>query len=136
MDAEAVPESIEIRLSKLPDEQDREFDVVLGMLMLNGLWQTRRVVWSKELISFTKVGEDTVFDAIPLVDVVSIQHIIEQPGNEASAKNLLKPRPRSAASITSSTAAADSADGGPVAERPESYASPPPPAAPPAQRGA
>ncbi len=35
-DAEVVPESIENRLSKLPDEQHREFDVILGMLMLNG----------------------------------------------------------------------------------------------------
>ncbi len=35
-EVEAVPESIESRLSKLPDEKDREFDAVLGMLMLNG----------------------------------------------------------------------------------------------------
>ncbi len=35
-EAEVVPESIKSKLSKLPDEKDREFDVVLGILMLNG----------------------------------------------------------------------------------------------------
>ena len=54
------------------------------------------MIWSKELISFTKVGEESVFDAIPLVEVVSIQQINEQPRNEASAKNLIKTRLRSA----------------------------------------
>ncbi len=42
------------------------------------------MVWSKELISFTKIGDDAVLDAIQLLEVVSIQLINDQPKPEGA----------------------------------------------------
>ena len=49
------------------------------------LWQTRRVVWSKTLLAFANVDEDSAFDAIPLAEVVSVQQINEPPRDDGAA---------------------------------------------------
>jgi hypothetical protein len=40
---------------------------------------------SKEVILFTKIGEDAVLDSIPLVDVKSVQQINQTQQAEATA---------------------------------------------------
>jgi hypothetical protein len=41
--------------------------------MIYRQWQARRVAYTDEVIAFAKVGEETLLDAIPLVEVISIE---------------------------------------------------------------
>jgi hypothetical protein len=43
------------------------------------MWQTRRVVLSKDTIYFARIGESTFFDSIPLAEVRGIDKVDEAP---------------------------------------------------------
>ena len=60
-------------------------------MTLRSLWQTRRVIGTKDLIAFARVGSDKLVDCIPLSEVKAIHHISEKPSSEsnmASSKRL------------------------------------------------
>jgi hypothetical protein len=42
---------------------------------------------SKEKVLFTRIGDEAVFDSIPLVDVKSVQPINEPPQSEAATSS-------------------------------------------------
>jgi hypothetical protein len=61
---------------------------------LSSMWQTRRVVWSKDAIYFARINETTFFDSIPLAEVRGIDKVDEAPavGSSAPSARLRKTR--------------------------------------------
>jgi hypothetical protein len=60
------------------------------------MWQTRRVVWSKDAIYFARIGETTFFDSIPLAEVRGIDKVDEAPAVGSSAPSARQRKTRSA----------------------------------------
>jgi hypothetical protein len=40
-------------------------------------WQSRRVIYSKETLFFSPIGDDVVVDVVPIVEIVEINKVIE-----------------------------------------------------------
>eukprot|EP00292_Cryptomonas_paramecium_P008747 CAMPEP_0113714766 /NCGR_PEP_ID=MMETSP0038_2-20120614/32824_1 /TAXON_ID=2898 /ORGANISM="Cryptomonas paramecium" /LENGTH=283 /DNA_ID=CAMNT_0000641829 /DNA_START=125 /DNA_END=972 /DNA_ORIENTATION=- /assembly_acc=CAM_ASM_000170 len=88
--------------TKFPDRESIIFDKNLELLMLNGVWRRRRVMYTKEVLVFTKCGvgdESVVFDAVPFFEIESCTpiNVTESTSTEASSdhpdsKSLLKRR--------------------------------------------
>ena len=60
------------------------------------LWQTRRVIWSKDVMTFSRIGEDTVFDSIPLTEIKGVEKIDESviAGSSFHHRNSIAKKPR------------------------------------------
>eukprot|EP00291_Cryptomonas_curvata_P012215 CAMPEP_0172202658 /NCGR_PEP_ID=MMETSP1050-20130122/30796_1 /TAXON_ID=233186 /ORGANISM="Cryptomonas curvata, Strain CCAP979/52" /LENGTH=244 /DNA_ID=CAMNT_0012880677 /DNA_START=80 /DNA_END=810 /DNA_ORIENTATION=- len=82
-----------LKNTELPPEKDWEADHSLSMLMLDGTWQSRQMVWTKALIYFIRTADKAVVDTIPLNEIVSVASI---------NKNLKRKRTLSMISISSS----------------------------------
>jgi hypothetical protein len=63
--------------------------------VLVSLWHTRRVVWSKEVIAFARIGEDAVVDSIPLTELKGVEKIDEVPVAGGSNHTLFLRKSRS-----------------------------------------
>ncbi len=59
------------------------------------MWQNRRVVWSKDRIYFARIGEETIFDSIPLSEVRGVEKVEEAPAVSGSAPSARLRRTRS-----------------------------------------
>jgi hypothetical protein len=68
------------------------------------MWQTRRVVWSKEIIYFARIGETAFFDSIPLAEVRGIDKVDQAPAVGSSAPSARLRKTRSVGEIPHSAA--------------------------------
>jgi hypothetical protein len=59
----------------IPEHHCLEADFNLEMSMLDGTWQTRRVVWTKQKIAFARVNDNVMIDVIPLCEVECVQSL-------------------------------------------------------------
>eukprot|EP00291_Cryptomonas_curvata_P002535 CAMPEP_0172181478 /NCGR_PEP_ID=MMETSP1050-20130122/17841_1 /TAXON_ID=233186 /ORGANISM="Cryptomonas curvata, Strain CCAP979/52" /LENGTH=115 /DNA_ID=CAMNT_0012854767 /DNA_START=144 /DNA_END=488 /DNA_ORIENTATION=+ len=55
--------------SQVVPPQNREGDQIFEMMMLDGTWMHRRLVWTPTDIYISREGEDYVIDSIPLIQV-------------------------------------------------------------------
>jgi hypothetical protein len=77
----------ETQISRLPDPQDREGDCNLEMGMLDGSWQMRRIVWTKQTISIARVDEEILVDVIPFSEVDGVEIIPSQLRGETAREH-------------------------------------------------
>jgi hypothetical protein len=54
---------------------------------LSRSWQSRRVVYSRDVIAFARLDEDVLLDAIPLAEVIGIDSMQEVDQNDISKNN-------------------------------------------------
>jgi hypothetical protein len=64
------------------------------LFLNNSTWQIRRVLWTKEIMCFARMGEEQLIDAIPLSEIKNIESVGSNPMDRkerqtASSQHLL-----------------------------------------------